>query len=173
MSDLGGIVLNFKYRQILVMAIVLLTQTASADMITQNVSWGSGGTPWSGTNLITQFDPALGTLNSVQLDFSGYSWGDLTLQNWWFFPVTQNSHLGAQITLADALQNPILTVLPTTAFTDRVSGWGGTRSHTVLEGNAAVDNASFTYTSDFSRWIGSGNWWPGPPRIILRWIPIS
>jgi len=141
----------------LVVAAVFAAQVASADMITQTVTWGPGEAPWSAPNNITQFDPVLGMLNSVQLDFSGYSWGTMSLEHRSANKVTLSSTLGAQIVLSDALQNPVLTILPATGFSDYFNG-KTTVTHTIDQASAAFATTSAMYTSDLSRWIGSGNW---------------
>lgn len=150
----GGIVRKFVW--MLVIGAALLAQSASATMITQTVSWGTT-TPWSATYNLGQFDPSLGTLTSVQLDFSGSAWGTLTLEQKANNVETISSSFGATLTLSDALQNPILTLQPTNSYTDTFSN-KQTIVHTVPTGSAAQDSDSVLYVSDLARWIGTGNW---------------
>lgn len=144
---------------IVVAAVFLLGKAASADMITTTVSWADGSVPWSSSFNIAQFDPSLGTLVSVQLDFSGASWGTMDLTYTGRNAQTLGSTLGALLTLSDSVEGTIATITPGTPFSYAYnSGAHKTATQTVLSTQAATANTSFVYTSDLTRWIGLGNW---------------
>jgi hypothetical protein len=146
---------RFDSRWIIFAAILLIAPVASADMITQTVNW-SGETNWSLLQGIGQFDPVNGTLTSVELEFSGSSWGTLVLEQKGNNTVDLGSGFGAQIVFFDALQNPIVTLSPLNTFTDHYTG-KSVITHTVPY-PGTTDSASLTYTSDLGRWIGTGTW---------------
>jgi hypothetical protein len=153
--------IKLESRWVVLAAILLLGQAASADMltITSTVSWTGGEIPWSAPINIAQFDPTLGTLVSVQLDFSGASWGTMDLTYTGRNAQTLDSTLGARLTLSDTVAGPIATITPGTPFSHAYnSGAHKTATQTVLSTQAATASSSILYTSDLTRWIGLGNW---------------
>jgi hypothetical protein len=143
-----------KFRWILLATFLLLSPVASADMITQTVTWTGALTDWSALQAVNQFNPELGTLTSVELLFSGSSWGTLVLEQKGNNTVDLSTGFGALITLSDTL--PIFTINPLNTFTDHFTG-KNIVTHTVSE-PGATDFDSVTYTSGLSRWIGTGTW---------------
>jgi len=160
-----------------------LGASASADTISYSASLPLAETDWASSVSITKFDPALGTLNSIEIEFQAHMEGTIKFEHRGGTPATVTTSLSAEL----LLQRPDLTNLVvdgglTVTTVDSVSGFDGTvdfggtsgKTHGPLSANlsnttltsSAADLALFTGTGDIvlpvlasaaSAATGSGN----------------
>ncbi len=143
--------------------ILALGAPAMADTITQTVTWDGDPTFWSVMKNINQFnqaaDPLGRTLFSVQISFSGSTWGTSTLTN------TTNkakngvqSNIGSNISLYDPVGTLIVDLFPSANFTNNLpAAVGAKATNTIAAGSALTANGAFGYTgADLAMFRGAG-----------------
>src|SRR5579884_4041067 len=116
----------------------------------------------SQTQSVAQFNPALGTLNSVQIILNSTLSSDVKVENLDAAPSTVNAQVNGNL----SLQGPggsLLSVTPTISENttslspyDGTLDYGGTSGHDFGQQSAAAQQ-SITLTSNLSAWEGSGN----------------
>jgi hypothetical protein len=134
--------------------------TAATQQVTANFSpFTTGG---GQTQSVAQFNPALGTLNSVQVILNGKLNSDVRVENLDAAPSTVNAQVNGNL----SLQGPggtLLSVSPTISENstslspyDGTLDYGGTSGHNFGEQSASAQQ-SITLTNNLSAWEGTGN----------------
>jgi hypothetical protein len=140
------------------------TTTNSTAVQTQQVS--AAFTPFttgaSQTQSVAQFNPALGTLDSVQIILNGTLTSDVKVENLDAAPATVNAQVNGNL----SLQGPGGTLLSVTpSITDNstqlsaydgVLDYGGSSGHDFGEQSASAQQ-TITLTNNLSAWEGNGN----------------
>jgi hypothetical protein len=144
-------------------AATALSTVASADSISYTTSTpiSSSLTDWSGSLAFQQFDPTLGTLNSVELQFSSSLTTTLTVMNTSDSSSSGNVKTELQVSVDDSGDNllgdtPQLDIL-SPAFNYSLTG-GGNINSSLLSNSGSSDNiyallnvlSEFTGTGTFS-----------------------
>jgi hypothetical protein len=142
----------------------LSTNSVAAPTPTQQVTatftpFSTGG---SQTQSVAQFNPALGTLNSVQVILNGTLNSDVKVENLDAAPSTVNAQVNGNL----SLQGPggtSLSVSPTISENstslspyDGTLDYGGTSGRDFGEQSASAQQ-SITLTNNLSAWEGTGN----------------
>jgi hypothetical protein len=111
---------------------------------------------------IAQFNPSMGTLNSVQVVLSGVLTSDVKVENLDAAPSTVNAQVNGNLSLHGP-GGTLLSVAPTiadnstslTAY-DGTLDYGGTSGHDFGQQSASAQK-SITLTSNLSAWEGTGS----------------
>lgn len=136
---------------------------ANADTLTFSDTHAPQLTDWHDSSLaINQFDPALGTLNSINVTLEGNIFGDIKLENTGSEPATITGSLKANI---DLLTGSILItqVLPLSthvfnaATFDGAIDFGGTSGVTFGDLTASDSKSVNVPVADWAAFIGLGN----------------
>lgn len=116
----------------------------------------------SQTQSVAQFDPSLGTLNSVEIILNGKLSSDVKVENLDAAPSTVNAQVNGNLSLHGP-GGTLVTVSPSivdnsTALSayDGTTDYGGTSGHDFGEQSASAQK-SVTLTSNLSAWEGNGN----------------
>ena len=116
----------------------------------------------SQTQSVAQFNPALGTLNSVQIIYDGTLTSDVKVENLDAAPSTVNAQVNGNLSLQGPGGN-LLSVSPTlTDNTTQLSAYDGTLDYAGTSGHdfgnqSASAQQSITLTNNLSAWEGNGN----------------
>ncbi len=121
-------------------------------------------TNWSGMMSFPQFDPALGTLNSVTVELGGHVEGDAKFESLDAEPATVVMNLAAEIELQRPDNSPLAVVVPLVETTDNVTAFDGTidflgdsgRTYEGLSGDD-METEMTTLPSDLALFTGTGN----------------
>ncbi len=136
---------------------------ANADTLTFSDNFAPQLTDWQYSSLaINQFDPALGTLNSVNVTLEGNIFGDIKLENTGSLPATIAGSLKANI---DLLTGSILItqVLPLSthvfnaATFDGVIDFGGSSGVTFSDLTASDSKNVYVPVANWAPFIGLGS----------------
>ncbi len=159
-EDRMKLYLRFTIISLLLMAFAGAASAATVSYTATPI--GPSPTDWVNQLLAVQkFDPALGTLVSVQLDFTSSVQGIVGVENLGgAAPVTLKLAATTQITQGAttiASLAPSETRVVNLPFADGLFDWGGD-SGEVYSGFAGTDTASFTYMTagDMAQFIGAG-----------------
>jgi hypothetical protein len=144
-------------------AIGSFTVGARANTVTYSGSIALSRTNWTSSVSVPKFDPALGTLNSIEFTLDGFVDGSASFENK-NGPVTVKMHLQAQETLYRPDFSTLVVTIPVAMTSDAVTGFdqtidfGGTSGRTYSLLSASASN-SFTTTSvlDEALFTGLGN----------------
>lgn len=136
------------------------TPTPTQQVTAAFTAFKTGG---SETQSVAQFNPALGTLNSVQIILNGTLNTHVKVENLDAAPSTINAEVSGNLSLQGPGSSTLLSVTPTitenstslSAY-DGTLDYGGTSGHDFGEQSASAQN-SITLTSNLSAWQGSGN----------------
>ena len=119
-------------------------------------------TNWSDTLSVSQFDSALGVLNSVEVILSGFVEGDVRAESIDAAPATVKLDLSALITAGTVSIGSIVNVLPLASTTQNLSAFDGDIDFTGTSGFSSGtltsgETASATLTGgDIAEFIGGG-----------------
>lgn len=116
----------------------------------------------SQTQSVAQFNPSLGTLNSVQIILNGKLTSDVKVENLDAAPSTVNAQVNGNLSLSGPGGN-LLSVSPSivdnnsalSAY-DGTLDYGGTSGHNFGAQSASAQK-SITLTNNLSSWVGNGN----------------
>jgi len=145
----------------MLLLIVLVAQAAGAATISYSSSIPLSTTNWEKQISLPQFNPALGTLESVEIRLAAYVEGMAFFENMDAEPTEVTTELSAQISLHDsaltAVAFPIHTVVDSVEAFDGDVDFGGT-SGKMYAGLAADDSAADQTTdpSRLSQYTGTG-----------------
>jgi hypothetical protein len=141
-------------------AATALSTVASADSISYTTSTpiSSSLTDWSGSLAFQQFDPTLGTLNSVELQFSSSLTTTLTVMNTSDSSSSGNVKTELQVSVDDSGDNllgdtPQLDIL-SPAFNYSLTG-GGNINSSLLSNSGSSDNI-YALLNVLSEFTGTG-----------------
>ena len=157
--------------------VLLLVSLAPAFAIPPNIQYSADWTPSDGANLlIHQFNPALGTLNGINLSFSGEVTGTFTVNNFFQTSLLELQY-GSSLSLWKPDPGPILQVNPAldvwVSAPPGVTGYGfDVSSDPVSTSLGSADFAAFLGTGtvgmpiSFSTTLVNvndefGEWWDG------------
>lgn len=124
----------------------------------------ASSTNWSTNLTFPLFNPALGTLTSIDFELSGNVLGNVQFESLDAEPATINTQLQAQITLTRPDTSTLVVILPAANNTDSVTAFdgsldfGGTSGKSYL-GISAFASNSFTTSApaDLALFTGLGN----------------
>ncbi|MFW2542146.1 choice-of-anchor E domain-containing protein [Primorskyibacter sp. 2E107] len=140
----------------------LAAGAAQAATATYSGSVASTSTNWSDSVLLTQFDPLLGTLDSVSLSLTGSVDGDANAESLDGAPAVITLSLSATITASVAGfpglsvdVNPLSSSIFNATSFDGTIDFGGT-SGVSYSGLTASDSDTSVFTSGLSPFIGNG-----------------
>lgn len=89
----------FKQISVAIALTILATSSASAATITYDDSFAITTTNWDDSLSVTQFDPSLGTLNSIEVVLTGMVEGDARAESTDSLPSTVTLELAAEVVL--------------------------------------------------------------------------
>lgn len=117
----------------------------------------------SQTQSVAQFDPSLGTLNSVQIILNGKLTSDVKVENLDAAPSTVNAQVNGNISLQGPGGTTLLSVSPSIVDNSTsLSAYDGTLDYAGTSGHDFGDQSStaqksITLTNNLSAWEGKGN----------------
>lgn len=141
--------------------LLTVVSPASASVFVHSVNVGPDTAGWTNTALLPQFDPSLGTLQSVQIRITGELNGDVGVENLEDKFNTVYGNLAGTFNVYDATNGLALTLNLTQTGSQVLDpfdfnlDYGGTSGYTF--GLATNGSASALYTSDLGSFIGLGN----------------
>jgi hypothetical protein len=154
---------KFKVATFVLTSLVVPATAAHASTITFSDSVATQKTDFAKSVTLSQFDPSLGTLNSIFLELTGKVTGSIKLESGDAQPATATGYLASEISVENLDNSPLLSTLPTvtetqnlTAF-DEVYDFGGT-SGVTFAGLSDTQTKSKTLTASnaFTPFIGTG-----------------
>jgi hypothetical protein len=98
---------------------------ASANEQCHDLPFPSTTTNWMASGTVPQFNPSLGILTGITLNFSGRVQGGLGFESLDAQPTTVTSTYAAQVGLADAAFTPLVVLNPSVGFVDNVTAFDG------------------------------------------------
>jgi hypothetical protein len=138
--------------------------TTDAASQTQQVTASFAAFKTGGTEsqTIAQFNPALGTLNSVQIQFNGTMTSDVKVENLDSSPSSVNAQVNGNLTLQGPDGSNLTSVTPTISENTSLSAYDGTLDFGGTSGHdfgsqSASSQQTVTLTNNLSAWQGSGN----------------
>lgn len=142
-------------------AAALVAPAAHAASVSFSDSIAMQNTNWTDSFNLSQFDPSLGTLTSVEFTLSGIVNGTASVQNLEDEAVDPTVVLSSQIT-ADLAGNQLAVVIPTGSQEVNLTAFQGTFN--VFDGSDAVENLALSGTdsqtngffTNLSAFIGTG-----------------
>jgi len=142
----------------------LLSAPATADTITYTDSIPLSATGWSDSVSVPKFDPALGTLNSIEYTLSGHVEGTAAFENQSPSEATITMDLSAILKLQRPDLTTIVITIPVASTSDDVTAYdgvldyGGTsgRTHSNLS-NDLSESITSSSAADLSLFTGTGN----------------
>lgn len=146
-------------------ASALAVASANAATITYN-SGTISDTPtnWSSSLGLQEFNPTLGTLNSITFTLNGDVSGSVKVENTGSSAATVNSALAATLTLERPDTTQLVVVLPKATFTDSLSAFDGTIdfggtsgvTHSGISASTSQVSATLTDATDLALFKGTG-----------------
>lgn len=146
-------------------ALVALAATAGAQSLCYRVNFNQSALPWSGTATFPKFDPALGTLTSIQFDVYSAISGQARVENLAPAPTTSTLHFAADLVLRRPDNSVILTDSPAQDIVDNLAAYDGNtnyagpsgETHNGLSVNGHTGHTSPAPISDLALFTGTGN----------------
>jgi len=142
-----------------------LGASASADTISYSGSVPLTETDWASSVSIAKFDPALGTLNSIEIELQGHMEGTAKFEHRGSNAATVTTYLSADLLVQRPdLSNLVVGAGLTVTTVDSVTGFDGTvdfggtsgRTHGALSAN--LTNTTLTsLTADLALFTGTGD----------------
>lgn len=140
---------------------LLIAQSSGAATVTHSVSVPLSTTDWSKVIYIPQFDPALGTLESVSMSMAAHVEGMAFFENMDAMPAEVTTYLSAELKLLNgellAVAMPVHTIVDQVPGYDGVLDFGGesgkTYANLVADDDAAAD---FTDPAFLALFTGTG-----------------
>jgi hypothetical protein len=114
---------------------------SDAAQIVQMDSVSLTTTDWSDALVFSQFDPSLGTLNSITVLLEGEVLGTIAFESLDNAPATITAELKAQITLTRPDATKLAVVVPTVQTVDMVAAFDGTIDFDLPSGKTYTDLA--------------------------------
>ncbi len=142
------------------------TTTTTTNAATQTQQVAANFTPFTtgGTQAqsVAQFNPSLGTLNSVQIQLNGTLSSDVKVENLDSSSSTVNAQVNGNLSLLGPGGNSLLSATPTLSENTSLSAFDGTLDYGGTSGHdfgvqSASAQQSVTLTNDLSAWEGTGN----------------
>jgi hypothetical protein len=132
-----------------VFALVLAFGSAQATILTQTFSQSIAvqSTNWTDMLNMPLFNPALGTLLSIDFELTGMVQGDAQFESLDSSPNTVNTQLSALITLSRPDLSTILTATPAFTTTDSVTAFDGTIDFGGTSGKTYSNQSANTQTT--------------------------
>jgi hypothetical protein len=142
----------------------LLAAGAQANTITYSGSVGLARTSWTNSITVPQFNPALGSLDSIQFILDGHVEGSAAFENKDASPATVTMDLQALLKLYRPDNSVLVLTLPVATTSDNASAWdglddfGGTsgKTYSGLAANSS-DSAITSSAADILLFTGIGN----------------
>ena len=153
-----------KLALILTVVSVLHAVSVQADTISYNDTIPLSTTNWADSVSVPQFNPALGTLTSIDFYLEGAVQGSAKFESLDAAPATVTMNLQAQVTLQRPDLSNLVVALPVAATLDNVTAFDGTIDFGGTSGKtypllSSTNNNSFTslLPADFLLFTGVGN----------------
>lgn len=153
---------------LLFIAMLLLVLGASMAVFAASVSYGPYSVPltntdWTTSILLQQFDPSLGTLNSISFTLDGHAEGTAKFESEDLSPTTVTMDLSAILELQRPDLTNLVVTIPVVSTSDDVTAYdnvfdyGGTsgRTYTNLSANKS-ESATTSSASDKTLFTGTG-----------------
>jgi hypothetical protein len=145
-------------------AVAVLANGAQADTLTYTGSVPLTITDWTSSVSVPQFNPSLGTLNSIEVTLNGHVEGSAAFESDDASPATVHMKLQALETFYRPDLSTMVTAFPVASTTDTVTAWDGVDDYAGTSGKTYGDlssNASNSFTtsssSDKALFTGVGN----------------
>ncbi len=153
-----------KYAFLVLVLVMLLAVGASASIVSFTPSsTGLSKTDWSSSLALQQFDPSLGTLNSIQFWLDGHLEGSAKFESRDAEPSTVTMNLSAILKLKRPDNSNLVAVNPFVPTSDAATAWDGTNDYAGTSGKTYANltaDASNTWTtssaSDIALFTGLG-----------------
>lgn len=147
-----------------VLALAALATAASAQTACYRVDVSQSALPWTDSAVFPRFDPALGTLTSIQFDVYPVISGQARVENTGSSPVTSVLHFAGDFTLRRPDNSVIVVSSPFHDFSDNLTAFDGNLNYAGPSGqthNGAQANAHGAHTSplpqsDLALFTGTG-----------------
>lgn len=144
--------------------VVALAAAANADTISFSGSVPLGTTNWASSITFPKFDPALGTLDSIQFILNGHVEGSAAFENKDAEPATITMNLQAMMQLQRPDSTLLVLTIPVVSTVDSVLAWDGDddylgdsgRTYNNLAGDLSNSMTS-SLPADLALFTGPGN----------------
>jgi hypothetical protein len=149
-----------------IVALAACAVSARASTISYTDTISIQRTTWASSVSVPQFDPALGTLDSIQFSLTGYVTGAARFESGDSEPATVEMTLNAKITLLKPDLTTLIVVPPLVQTSDNVSAFDGVldfagtsgRSYDNLSAQQSDTNfLSSPSQADLTAFVGTGN----------------
>ncbi len=137
-------------------ALTLSASAVQASSITVSAAIPLQGTNWSSALTVQQFDPSLGSLTSVLINFTGSFLADIGFESLDATPQTINLALNGSMTVARPDTSTLATVLPSITQSASVTSFDGTLEMPIGSANS-----------------GSGRRWTGLASNVSNSVTLS
>jgi hypothetical protein len=142
---------------------VLASSLGQAATLVYNDSISMQTTNWSDFLTVQQFDPSLGTLNSINFELTGGVLGNIRIENQDASPVTATGNLTATVTLTRPDTTTLVVVIPLFSVSDNFGAYDGVADFDGPSGNAYlgvsgsdVENQTTSNPADLALFTGVG-----------------
>lgn len=147
-----------------VVVFTLLAVGAQADTISFSDFVSLAQTNWTSSVTVPQFNPSLGTLDSIEFTLDGHVEGSAGFENKDAEPATITMDLQAMLRLRRPDNSVLVLTIPVVSTIDSVTAWDGTddyagtsgKTYTNLSANSS-DSAITTSPADIALFTGTGN----------------
>ncbi len=144
-------------------SLVVPATAAHASTITFSDSVATQRTDFTKSVTLSQFDPSLGTLNSIFFELTGNVTGSIKLESGDAAASTATGDLASEISLENLDKSPLLATLPTVTKTQKLSefdgdyDFGGTSGVTFTGlSDTKTESKTLTASNAFTPFIGTG-----------------
>lgn len=147
-------------------ALLIGANVSNASMITHGpFSIPLSSTNWSDTISVPRFDPALGTLQSIEFELSGHVEGSAKFESLDAAPATVTMNLAAEIELQRPDTSVLVVAIPVVSTLDNVLAYDGStdflgdsgRTYAGLSGDASETQTSPPPAGDLALFTGLGH----------------
>jgi len=154
---------KFKVATFVLTSLVVPATAGHASTITFSDSVATQRTNFTKSVTLSQFDPSLGTLNSILLELTGNVTGSIKLESEDAGPATATGDLAAEISVENIDKSSLLAILPTVTKTQKLSGFDGVDDFAGTSGvtftglsDTQTESKTLTTKNAFTPFIGTG-----------------
>ncbi len=155
---------KFKTAAFVLTSLILPATAAQASTITFSDSVATQTTDFNQSVTVSQFDPSLGTLNSILFELTGNVTGSIKLESGDAKAATATGDLASEISLENLDNSPLVAVLPTVTKTQNLSKFDGAYDFAGTSGitfaglsDTQTESKTLTTKNVFTPFIGTGN----------------